>query len=88
MDAAADAGAVEEVAEEGVVVAVELEELDVLDEQAPARRDRATAPVTPASRRSRVRRGVRFMAMSLRSRGVPEVSSSLPSGEPIVTTWE
>ena len=52
-------------------------ELDELDEQpATARTDRATAPETPASRRTRVRRSVLFMDPSLRTRGIPKVSSS------------
>ena len=60
-------------ADEDVVGADELE----LDEQpATARSDRVTAPETPASRRSRVRRYERFMAPSLRSRGIMEVSAS------------
>jgi hypothetical protein len=52
-------------------------ELDELDEQpATAKTDRATAPDKPASRRTRVRRSVLFMAPSLRSRGITKVSSS------------
>jgi hypothetical protein len=54
------------------VAAVELE----LEQPATARTDRATAPETPASRRTRVRRSVLFMDPSLRTRGIPKVSSS------------
>jgi hypothetical protein len=52
-------------------------ELDELDEQpATARTDKATAPETPASKRTRVRHSVLFMDPSLRSGGVRKVSSS------------
>ena len=55
-------------ADEDVVGADELELGLELDEQpATARSDRVTAPETPASRRSRVRRYERFMGPSLRS---------------------
>lgn len=60
--------------EEAEVAAVELDELD--EQPATARTDRATAPETPASRRTRVRRSVLFMDPSLRTRGIPKVSSS------------
>jgi hypothetical protein len=60
--------------DEGVVVGVELVELD--EQPATARADRATAPETQAIRRSGVRRGVLFMAPSLDSRGIAYVSSS------------
>ena len=62
-------------ADEDVVGADELE-LGLDEQPATARSDRVTAPETPASRRSRVRRYVRFMAPSLRSRGIMEVSAS------------
>ena len=56
---------------------VDAEELVELDEQpATARTDKATAPETPARRRTRVRRSVLFMDPSLRTRGIPKVSSS------------
>ena len=68
--------ATEAAAGEEDVAAVDVE-LDELDEQpATAITDMATAPETPASRRSRVRRYVRFMATSLRSRGNLEMSAS------------
>ena len=87
-DAAEAAAEAEAAVEEDVVAAADVE-LDELDEQpAIATTDRATAPETPASKRSRVRRCVRFMATSLRSRGNPEVSGSWPFSEPIVTTWK
>jgi hypothetical protein len=59
---------------EDEAAAVELDELD--EQPATARTDRATALETPASRRTRVRRSVLFMAPSLRTRGIALVSSS------------
>jgi hypothetical protein len=56
------------------VAADEDEELD--EHPATARTDSATAPDTPASRRTRVRRSVLFMNQSLGTRGILEVSSS------------
>lgn len=50
-------------------------ELELDEQPATARSDRVTAPETPASRRSRVRRYERFMAPSVRSRGIMEVSA-------------
>jgi hypothetical protein len=67
-----DADAEEDVVE---LAAVELD--DELDEQpATARTDRATAPETPAIKRTRVRRSLLIMNPSVRSRGITEVSSS------------
>jgi len=57
-------------------VGVDELELELDEQPATARSDRVTAPETPASRRSRVRRYERFMALSLRSRGIMEVSAS------------
>jgi hypothetical protein len=72
-DEEADPEEVEEAAEVEAAVADD----DELDEQpATARTDRATAPDTPARRRTRVRRNVLFMAPSLRSRDVTKVSGS------------
>ena len=56
------------------VAAVELDELD--EQPATARTDKATAPETPASKRTRVRQSVLFMDPSLRSGGVRKVSAS------------
>ena len=59
------------------VAAAAAVELDELDEQpAAARADKATAPVTPASRRTRVRQRVLFMDPSLRSPGITRMSPS------------
>jgi len=73
-----EAGAeAEEVAAAADAAAGDEEEDDEDDEQpATVRTDSATAPDTPASRRSRVRWCVRFMVPSLRSRGNPEVDGS------------
>jgi len=65
---------VEDAEEAGAAALVELEELD--EQPATARTDKATAPETPASKRTRVRRGVLFMTLSVRTRCIPEVSSS------------
>jgi hypothetical protein len=62
-------------ADEDVVGADELE-LELDEQPATASSDRVTAPETPASRRSRVRRYGRFMAPSRRSRGIMDVSAS------------
>jgi hypothetical protein len=52
-------------------------ELEELDEQpATASAERATAPETPASRRTRVRQSVLFMETSLRIADISEVSPS------------
>jgi hypothetical protein len=56
-----------------VVADVELE----LDEHpATARTDKATAPETPAIKRTRVRWSVLFMALSVRTLGIAKVSFS------------
>jgi hypothetical protein len=72
-----DADELDAAADEDVVGADELElELGLDEQPATARSDRVTAPETPASRRSRVRRYERFMAPSVRSRGITGVSAS------------
>jgi len=65
---------VEDAEEAGAAALVELEELG--EQPATARTDKATAPETPASKRTQVRRGVLFMTLSVRTRCIPEVSSS------------
>ena len=58
----------------GAAALVELEEFD--EQPATARTDRARAPETPASKRTRVRRRGLFMTLSVRTRRTSGMSGS------------
>jgi hypothetical protein len=63
-------------------------ELELEEQPATVRTVMVNAPETPTRRRRRLRRFVRFMAPSVRSPGIAEMSTSWPSDESMVTTWE